>query len=176
MEYFTMKQTTNGLHVEGFPDAEKLIKIKGKEARRLADLALHKADLDFAHQSLEGLNLVPSELWVLRQALWRSAIIHYIKCFGSSEARFQLSAAKIYNGNKLALDAFAYFKDIRRKHIVHDENSYSQSIPSAVLNKKESYHKIEKIICLSIIADTLDKDSYSNFSLLISDATKWVIK
>ena len=67
MEYFPVKQTSSGLHVEGFPDAEKLIKLKGKQAKRLADLKLHQSDLDFAHESLEAINRVLEG--PLRQAL-----------------------------------------------------------------------------------------------------------
>lgn len=48
MEYFPIKQTENGLHIEGFPDAVKVIRIDGPQSKRLADLALHKADLEFA--------------------------------------------------------------------------------------------------------------------------------
>ena len=38
--------------MEGFPDAVKALRIDGRKARRLADLALHKADLDFALDAL----------------------------------------------------------------------------------------------------------------------------
>ena len=126
MEHFPITKTDAGLQIEGFPDAVKVVRIEGRQAKRFADLTLHKTDLEFASECLAAINHVPEQPWVLRQALWRAAIIHYMKCFGDG-ARFQLSAAKIYKGNALALGAFNYFKDIRHKHVAHDENSYAQS-------------------------------------------------
>ena len=47
MEYFEIEKQEHGLHVHGFPDAVKLLKLSDAKAKRLADLALHKHDLDF---------------------------------------------------------------------------------------------------------------------------------
>jgi hypothetical protein len=38
----------NELHLDGFPDAIKLIRVDGPKAQLLADLALHRSDLRFA--------------------------------------------------------------------------------------------------------------------------------
>ncbi len=48
MEHFEITKTPEGFHIEGFPNAVKVLRIDGPKAQRLADLALHKADLDFA--------------------------------------------------------------------------------------------------------------------------------
>jgi len=175
MEHFSITQKGTVFHIEGFPDAVKVIQIDGPQARRLADLALHKSDLEFAGEALFAINHVPEQPWAIRQALWRTAIIHYMKCFGDSGARFQLSAEKIYKGKPLALTAFNYFKELRHKHIVHDENSYAQSIPGAILNGRHKAYKIEKIVCLSAIAETLSQENYNNLSLLIETAKQWVV-
>ena len=55
MEYFDFTPTDGTWHIEGFPDAVKLIRIEGSKARALAHLMLHKVDLDFALQSLDGM-------------------------------------------------------------------------------------------------------------------------
>lgn len=175
MEHFSVTKTDTGFQIEGFPEAVKVVYISGPKARRLADLALHKADLDFAGESLEAINLVPGEPYVIRQALWRSAIVHFLKCFGVSNARFSLAEKKIYKGNAAALEAFRYFDDLRNKHVVHDENSYTQCLPGAILNKKDHDHKIEKIICFSAIGETLEQENYENLHLLIEVAKKWVV-
>ena len=65
----------------------KVIRIKGPEARKLSDHALHKADLDFALECLHQINGMPEIGHVLRQALWRSAVVHFMKCFGGSESK-----------------------------------------------------------------------------------------
>ena len=175
VERFSVTKTDSGFRIEGFPDAVKVIRISGPEGKRLSDLALHRADLEFAAQCLEAINHVPDEPSVLRQALWRAAIIHFIKCFGSS-SRFQLSAKKIYRGNSMALSAFSYFDNLRNKHVVHDENAYAQGIPGAILNRSDKPYKIEKIVCFSAIAETLNQDNYGNLHLLTQAAIAWVAK
>ncbi len=175
MEHFAISKTESGLHIEGFPDAVKVVTINGPEAKRVADLSLHKEDLEFADACLDAINQMPENPVVAREALWRSAIVHFMKCFGSS-ARFQLSSAKIYKGEPPeALMAFEYFKDLRNKHFVHDENSYAQSIPGAVLNNGTRSHKIEKIVCFAAFGATLEQGNYGNLKLLIGKARAWVV-
>jgi hypothetical protein len=174
MEYYEIEKQEHGLHVHGFPDAVKLLKLSNAKAKRLADLALHKHDLDFALQCLDGINLVAEEPYALRLALWRSAIVHYFKCFGNSAARFSLDQQVIYTGEPVAIENFESFRLLRNKNIVHDENSYTQCIPGAVLNKAGMEHKIAKILCSSFHAEALGQDSFSNLRLLITHATEWV--
>ncbi len=175
MEQFAVSKTDTGFHIEGFPDAVKVIRLDSPQAKRLSDMALHKSDLEFAGACLDGLNTVPEKARVIREALWRSAIIHFSKCFGDSKARFQLDARRIYKAEPVeAMMAFAYFQDLRNKHVIHDENSYAQSLPGAVLNRGDKNYKIEKIICFNAIAGTLEEGNLSNLKLLIAKAHAWV--
>ncbi|MCC6278764.1 MAG: hypothetical protein IT289_12695 [Oligoflexia bacterium] len=175
MDYFEIKSNGNTFEIQGFPNAAKVIKIAGPKAKRLADLALHKNDLDFALSCLEQINNVSDKTFVVKQALWRSAIVHYVKCFGKSKARFSLQYAQIYKGQAEAKEPYKYFDSLRKKHLVHDENSYAQCLTGAILNKADASYKIEKIICLSVIGETLSQGNYSNLHLLISVAKKWVV-
>jgi len=182
MEYFEIISTSGEFQIQGFPDAEKVFKLKGQKAKRLADLALHQNDLNFALGCLEGVNLIAKQfhgqeeqLHGLRQGLWRSAIVHFMKCFGGNEARFSLNPKQIYEGNTAdAMEPFKYFKALRNKHFVHDENSYTQSLPGAILNKKGCDVKIAKIVCLSLIGDTLDQNNYTGLHRVITVAIEWV--
>ena len=108
----------NGLHIDGVPDAVKFIKLSGRKARRLADLVLHRHDLEFSARCLVEINRFskPSD-GLVQQALWRSAVLHYIKCFGNSAARGQLSAKRILKNEQLGLEIHKYFKELRDKHI-----------------------------------------------------------
>jgi len=91
-------------------------------------------------------------------------------------ARFQLSREKIYkNEPPQAKLVFDYFQNLRNKHVVHDENAYSQSIPGAVLNKGDKPYKIEKILCFGAHSNTLEQGNYANLKLLIRKALEWVI-
>jgi len=52
MEHYDVSKTSHGFQIEGFPDAVKALRLVGRKAQRLADLALHKEDLDFAFECL----------------------------------------------------------------------------------------------------------------------------
>lgn len=176
MDNIEFSQTKAGINVEGFPDAVKVIAIEGNVAKRLADLSLHNADLKFSNECLDAINIAPQQSLVIREALWRSAIIHYFKCFGNG-VRFQLVAKTVYKGEPLeAMMAFEYFKGLRNKHMVHDENSYAQSIPGAILNNGTKSYSIEKIMCFTAFGNTLDQNNFSNLKLLVQKAQKWVIR
>lgn len=175
MEHFRISHTEAGFHIEGFPDAVKAIHITGPVSRRLADLWLHKADLEFAADCINEINRVPDIQRIVREALWRSAIVHYAKCFGNSKVRFQLSSAKIYRDIPLGLATHSYFIDLRDKHVVHDENAYAQSFPGAVLNRGDKAYKIEKIVCVATFIQTLNQELWNNLKVLIDKALEWVV-
>jgi len=176
MERLPLIQTDQGFHVEGFPDAVKVIALGGPKARRLADLALHRKDLEFAADCLVALDGPPEGNEVIALALFRAALVHLMKCFGDSGARFQLSAAKVYHDEPPeALVVFQYFSDLRNKHIVHDENSYAQGVPGAILNNGRKPHKIEKIVCVTAISDARSPESIRNLRQLIDKALAWVV-
>jgi len=176
MEHFTLRQTNTGLEINDFPDAIKVIQIKNVKTKELSDLALHKDDLVFALECLEELNNVSDNKKIIRQALWKSAIIYFTKCFGTSSSRSQIKPEQIFSQKQLGLEVYKYFKTLRNKHIVHDENSYSQSIPGAILNNGKKDFMIEKIVCLSIQSETLTQDNYNNLHLLITTTKNWVYK
>ena len=174
MEYFSITKTDAGLHIEGFSDAVKVIRIDESQSKRLAALSLHETNLAFAAECLKMINQVPDERPVLRQMLWRAAIFHYIKCFGKNKSRSSLSAKKIYTRDAEGLSTFNYFKALRNKHVAHDDNLYSQSLPGAILNRRDKEYKIEKVVCLNVTAETLNQDNYSNLTLLIKTTKAWV--
>jgi hypothetical protein len=132
-------------------------------------------DLEFAASCLEAINTVPGDPHTIRSALWASAITHYVKCFGDGE-RFQLSPNKIYRkDSENALDAFNFFKTLRNKHVVHDENSFAQADPLAIISNDSKPYKVEKIMCSVMITMTLEQDVYANLSLLVKQALEWVV-
>jgi len=147
-----------------------------RKAKRLADLALHRSDLAFAMNCLEGINQVPEEPWVLREGLWRSAIVHLMKCYGSNNARFNLDVHRVLKGEPAGKEAFSFFRELRNMHLVHDSNAYSQCLPGAVLNKEGMEHKIAKITCHSFRVQTLDQVGFTNVRLLITHSMEWVVR
>jgi hypothetical protein len=174
MEHVEITAGPGGFEVRGVPDAALVVALDHPAAMRLSDLALHKRDLDFAAQCLDNLNALPAEFALAKESLWESAIVHFVKCFGSSKARGQLSRERIYKQWPEALVAFDYFKDLRDKHIVHDENPFSTSLPIAVLNDGTKPHMVEKIATVSLIGMTLGEADWRNLVMSVRVAREAV--
>lgn len=172
MEQFQFSQRDGGIHIEGFPDAVKVIALNDKKAERLAHMALHKSDLDFARASLEAINKTDNT--VLREAAWRMAVVTLNKCFDGSARRSRLDAKAVYGGDALGLTIFRYFEALRNKHIVHDENGYAQAHPGAIINNLGVSPKVPKAFTLVMWGVTLNEGDYSNLHLLISKAITYV--
>jgi len=175
LENINFKCSGTELHIEGFPDGLKVVKLHDKLAKRASDLALHKDDLEFAEQCLNRISDTPGIDSFLQETLWRCAIIHFTKCFGNSAARSQLSAKPIFSRDKTAVLCFEYFKTLRNKHFIHDENSYMQSHVGAIINGGNKSYKVEKIVCSSIAAQTFNETNLRNLKLLIIETHKHVI-
>ena len=115
MEHLDVDYTESGFHISGFPDAVKVIKLSGPKGKQISDLASHRFDLLLALDSLEGINDVPLERPLVRQSLWRSAIVHCIKCFSGSKSRSGLDPKKVFRGDSDAMEIFRYFSSLRNK-------------------------------------------------------------
>jgi hypothetical protein len=89
-------------------------------------MTLHLSDLYFCEAALEQIDRLDSRRGVIAEALWVAAIARYFKCFGSSQSRAQLSAKKILKSHPGAEEVFDYFKNLRDKHLIHDESALTQ--------------------------------------------------
>src|SRR4029077_7477247 len=90
-------------------------------------------------------------------------------------ARIQLDEKAILANEPDAIAVFKFFKDIRNKHFVHDENSYTKCTPTAALNDGQKAFKIEKIVAVSSTGITLDQPSYANLELAARQSLEWVV-
>lgn len=173
MEPYLTRDGDN-LVLHGLPAVVKTIQLEGPLARQLADLTLHQTDLHFANECLDAINIVPSEPPAIREGLWRSAIVHVMKCFGSSASRSSLPEKKVLKGQPPeAMMVFEYFKNLRHKFLVHDENAWSQALPCAGLNDGSKDQKVEGIVCLGLTAQTLEQSNYANLKLLVRISLLW---
>lgn len=166
------------LEVTGIPDANKLVKLPREHSKGIADLRLHQSDLVIALDSLEGINkAIVAGIPEIAESLWRSSIIHFIKCFSGQKSRDKLDPEKVYAEEAPeAMQAFDYFKALRNKHIAHDDNAYLQALTGLALNEGNKAYKIEKVLCFSFKSDTLEDDNYGNLLLLINKAKDYVDK
>lgn len=149
----------------------KFVRLDGKIPRQIAHYALHRNDLSFVLDALHQINEATSE--TVRRSLWHISIVTFVKCFVGGTARIRLDECRIYNDPK-GIEVFNYFKTLRNKHVVHDENSYTQCIPCAALNDGNKSFKIEKIVAASAEGVTLNQANYSNLELLSKQALDWV--
>ena len=148
MKSYEMRETATGIHIEGAPNAVKLVALEGKQAERLGHLALHRSDLQFVLECLGQINETGNE--ILREAAWRSAVVAFVKCFVGGSRRSRLDENSVYSGNALAQSSFEYTKNLRNKHLVHDENAYHQCHPGAIINAPGIVPKVDNIMTVAI--------------------------
>lgn len=173
MEKYEIHLTEGEIRVEGLPaDTVKIISIDNlvpEQSRKLRNLAAHRTDLAFAKTCLDLINSASDDA---RRALWRAAIIYYCKCFGKSKRRQPLKADHLPEGLPREIDGF--YKSLRNKHIVHDENGWLQTWAGAAVARPGKSYKVEKIICATTEGETLSPEHYGNMYLLVEHAISWV--
>ena len=174
MQQYETKIDGGKLIIDGFPDAAKVISVSALApglSRNLADLALHRLDLMFARDCLADLHDCGSE--VASEALWRSAIIYYCKCFDdTARARKFLRSGEIFDrGDPRKLHR--YFMTLRNKHIAHDENAYLQAHPVAVIAGEDKGYSVEKVLYLTFQSRTRDETNRQKLGLLVTHVLSW---
>jgi hypothetical protein len=164
------------LRIEGYPSAIALKRIEGKHVLRLHAMTLHHGDLFRCSEALKVLSAdTNAEHSVTRDCIWIAAIALYFKCFGGSKARGQLDARGVFKTQPGALPVFQYFDSLRNKHVLHDENAYTQSLVGIVINPTGSEYKVADVISMGINAVTVDQAHVSSFSELVRATLDWVI-
>jgi hypothetical protein len=176
----SVTQTPDGnfnLALNGFPRGVQIVEVISSDARWLADLALHRSDLLFAEKSLKAISDSPTLPSDVLESLWRSAIAHMYKCFGSSKSRNRLDSGRVLAGaSNEKLANFKYYKALRNKHMIHDENSYSQVAIVAVLNDGSHDKKIEGVRAMTLRFTELSPQTHFNFSALLRWIQDWVAR
>ncbi len=88
------------------------------------------------------------------ETLWQCAVIHYCKCFGrQGQMRARLLCDEILPAG-MPREIHKYFIALRNKHLVHDENAWTQATPMAIVAAASKNRKVEEIVCANITAIT----------------------
>lgn len=181
MERYEVKMVDGKFHIEGFPDASGCISISNlapHQSRELENIVSRRLDLVFAKACLDFLKDGQNSSALLRDALWRSAIVHYTKCFAQRGSRKPLPYTKILSvipdSEVQPREIHKYFMALRNRHVVHDDNAWLQVLTGAVISYPGKGYNIEKIICTSVQGQTLNEGNFGNLYLLIQEAIKWV--
>lgn len=170
---FEHKGVGKGFHITDYPNAVHVGALRGNEAQRVADYALHRFDLINSKQCLE--QTTNSNLDHFTQStFWRMAVINYSRCFKGNNARPTNLIVTDYINETEGIEAHQYFMTLRNKNIAHDDNALTQCLPGVIVNKADAVHKIEKIITLTATAEVYSDGNISNLNLLIEEALKHV--
>ena len=167
--------TNNQLHIDDYPDAVALKRIDTPIARQLQAVTLNQFDLTFCRDALaEIARLNRSENVTIVEGLWVAAIARYFKCFGGNKSRSQLTARKIFKDHQGAKSVFKYFQHLRDKHIIHDENPFTQAFTGVAINGTEAQDKVADVISLAINAFTVNDAHLTQFTQLVDVTLNWV--
>jgi hypothetical protein len=156
---------SGSMHINGYPDSAHVRRLNGPLARRLAHLKLHSIDLlncklIVAHINSERDN----EDRNLSYFLWISYLAKFYSCFSPAASRNALDAKTIYGSIPVALDVFWYYKNIRDKHIIHDENNFNYSETAVVMGSNFEIHDILSLIFTSLHDVGEDIDNLHNLA------------
>lgn len=154
-------------------NACKLVSLKGPKAVRLAHLHKHIHDLGFAKHSISLIKNVVPDSSIEDHIFWRFAVIFYIKCFTTGSKRNKIDERKVYKGNISAISKFNFFYSLRNKTLIHDENPFSTSTPSALLNKEGVSPKVHGCLVVGLESDFLLKTNVDILKSLIDIAIQW---
>jgi hypothetical protein len=181
MQRYAIRMVEDKFHIDGFPDSVKAISISGllpNRSRELSSMPAHRLDLVFAKACLDFLKSGQDIPPVLRDALWRSAIVHYCKCFGKSGSRRVLPYTKILpvmaDAEAQPREIHKHFIALRNRHVVHDDNAWLQILTGAIIAAPGKGYHIEMIVSTSFQGQTLEQENFGNLYLLIEHALSWV--
>lgn len=156
-------------------DGKVLLKqINGDVAKQLHALLLHEVDLEFCRGCFHHLESLDHNTQShLVEAYWTSCIVRFFKCFGHSKARKMLSPSEIFRVKTTA--DFDYFRALRNKHVVHDENPYSDVLVTVAINASPTEPPFVEVFGSPIHLSTVQAD-LGRLRSLVSQALEFVTK
>ena len=163
------------LHITAYPEAVHFAAIPSVESARLSHLTLHYMDLRSAAESLEQLSRLEEieELRVIRHALFKWSVTSFFKCFQKSAARkVILRRNDIYEVGEQQ-ELFDYFKHIRNKMVVHDENDWTQCAVGAVVNPVGAPQRVAAVLTMPMWVIAVDEGHWNGMTMLTNAAMNW---
>ena len=146
--------------------------LSGPAACQLRAMALHEVDVSFCESALVALQDIDyNDESTLAVALWTSAITKFFKCFTTNKSRVKLSQSKIFLQPEL-LAVFNYFLALRNKHIVHDENGFSNSHVVAAIRSSE--RDLQSIFVTPVHVVTISEPEIGRLLNLARLTLRWI--
>lgn len=158
-------------------DADRKVffkRIDGNVEKQYRAVVLHELDLQFCQNCLRELkSLDYNKQSELAEVYWISCITRFFKCFGQSKARPNLSGSKIFKADPVSTTEFEYFRALRNKHIVHDENPFSDVLVMVAVNASDQGPPFVEVFGAPIHLSTIKSDLV-RLEGLVKKARAWV--
>ncbi|MEU4412746.1 hypothetical protein [Nocardia salmonicida] len=166
------------IHIDAYSDAVKFVQLStaDTDVRDAAAMAHHIDDLQHAHQAVVRLSTFPEDPKVVREALWRSAIVTYWKVFDHASKRHKrkLRPEEVYEPG-LPQEVFAHFKRLRHEVVAHNApGPFLSNIVGAVIGPSEDL-KVERVLQLHMAPVHIEESAVTNLGLLVENALNWAI-
>jgi hypothetical protein len=125
------------------PKYQGMIAVPAEYAKAYVNLFRHRTDLWRARHFLAeidkqggvpapGLLRAGSPLPTVIHALWIAALSATFKCFQGSVSRKKLNPATVFGNDTAVRASYDVLKDLRNRHVLHDENDWMQTVPYAI--------------------------------------------
>jgi hypothetical protein len=109
---------------------------------------------------------------ILRWALRHAALVATYKCFGGSRGRASLKRDDIYDEGDQR-DTFDYFKNLRDKHIVHDDNDHAQA-HVGVLKKPGVEPTVTEALSFTLFGSMVGQQNTASLRCVVDKAIQYV--
>lgn len=162
------------LHVDGYPDARKLVEWPSEIGHRLAGLRLHQSALKFCEDAMQEFGIIKESHPLAAEAALIGIVSRYFSCFGRNEACARLNEDQIFHGMPKAKECFEYWKGIRDNHIIHDESELSELRTGIVLGQSSDVLDILSLQARPYLAS--DKELVQLLFNLIAHTHKKVLE
>ena len=161
-----------GLHVDGYPNAKRVVKWDSKKTERLAVLRVHESSLRFCQAAMQEFLKISPELPIASYAALIGIVAKYFSCFGKNLANGPLSPDKVFKGMPEAKECFVYWKKIRDSHFINEEGVLNERVTGIVLGENE---EAVDVVNLSVTASVSDFEHQQLLYNLISHTLAHVI-
>lgn len=151
-----------------------IARLSGYEANRISDLSLHLEDLRFAESCINEIGMIGKEKFITQTALWRSAIIHFLKCFSES-AKFRLSPEEIFSHHLIkSYGVFLSLKNKFGRYAIHNESTYKTIETVALILDDGGQRRVEGIYSRSLNNNVFQSEDIIELGELIEQTRAWV--
>lgn len=136
---FSVEKNTGKMKIDNLPEGVRVLYVpRDNKDDRCISYILHEEDLLYCIFYLD--KALKTEDTIIKEALFESALIRYIKCFTSSKSgRKQLNENVVYkNYSGDPIGCHRKFKQIRDWYIAHDQQNFMNMKMGIVVNGNDN--------------------------------------